>query len=144
MDSEGTLKEINIDDALYCIKSGILAARTEEDVRVKVSNCIETKILSKFQLSLRPYTAAYEVSLVSGGRADALYGHVVIEYKAPGKLASTRDVENAKSQVIGYVQGLAGSKERWGEYLGIIISDKIAFVRYLKQQDRWRCEARMK
>jgi len=70
----------------------------------------------------------YEYTLVSGARVDALYGHVIVEYKAPGKLSSESDIGRAKEQVIRYVTQEAGSRSEWPRYLGDIVSDKIAFV----------------
>ncbi|MEM4489452.1 MAG: class I SAM-dependent DNA methyltransferase, partial [Desulfurococcaceae archaeon] len=65
------------------------------------------------------------------------YGHVVVEYKAPGKLSSAPDIAKAKERVVKYITEEAPSKAEWDRYLGVIISDRIAFVRYYKPQDTW-------
>jgi type II restriction/modification system DNA methylase subunit YeeA len=109
-------------------------ARTEEDVRVRVSRCIEEGILEP--LGIRE-VGRYEYTLVSGARVDALYGHVIIEYKAPGKLSAVSDIQKAKEQVIKYITQEAGSKVEWPRYLGVIISDRIAFVRYDPRTGTW-------
>jgi hypothetical protein len=75
--------------------------------------------------------------LASGKRVDALYGHVIIEYKAPGKLSTDSDIQKAKEQIIRYIISEAGDKSNYDKFLGIIISDKIAFVRYNKREDKW-------
>jgi len=126
--------QLNIDEVLTCIRNAIIQAHTEEDVRVRVSNCIEEKILKPLGIT---QMGKYEYTLVSGARVDALYGHVIIEYKAPGKLSNSSDIQRAKEQVIRYIMSEAGSKESWDRYLGIIISDRIAFVRYDKGSDAW-------
>jgi len=88
-------------------------------------------------LNLLEATGRYEYTLVSGARVDALYGHVIIEYKAPGKLSSASEIQKAKEQVIRYIKTEAGSKSEWSRYLGVIISDRIAFVRYDHRSDTW-------
>jgi len=125
---------LNIDEVLTCIRNAVIQARNEEDVRVRVSNCIEERILKPLGIT---QMGKYEYTLISGARVDALYSHVVVEYKAPGKLSGDSDIQRAKEQVIRYVMSEAGSKELWDRYLGIIISDRIAFVRYDKGSDAW-------
>jgi hypothetical protein len=111
-----------------------MRARSEDDVRVWVSRCIEDEILKPLGIK---EVGRYEYTLVSGARVDALYGHVVIEYKAPGKLSTQSDIQRAKEQVIRYITQEAGSKAEYTRYLGVIISDKIAFVRYDPRADTW-------
>ncbi|MEM1568860.1 Eco57I restriction-modification methylase domain-containing protein [Pyrobaculum sp.] len=127
--------QIDLDDVLLCIRSSVQKAQSEEDVRVRVSWCIEEKILKA--LGLERSAGKYEYTLVSGARVDALYGHVIIEYKAPGKLSSARDVAKAKEQVVRYITEEAGSKSEWPRYLGVIISDRIAFVKYDPRSGDW-------
>jgi type II restriction/modification system DNA methylase subunit YeeA len=126
--------QIDIDEILSCIRNAIIQAHTEEDVRVRVSNCIEEKILRPLGIT---QVGKYEYTLISGARVDALYGHVVIEYKAPGKLLSDSDIQKAREQVISYIMRMAGSKELWDRFLGVIISDKIAFVKYDRRSGAW-------
>jgi hypothetical protein len=126
--------QLNIDEVLTCIRNAVFQARSEEDVRVRVSNCIEERVLKPLGIT---QMGKYEYTLVSGARVDALYGHVIIEYKAPGKLSNSSDIQRAKEQVIRYITTEAGSKSVWDRYLGVIISDKIAFVRYDKGSDAW-------
>lgn len=129
-----SVSQLDIDDIMLCIKSSVLKAITEEDVRVRVSSCIEEKILKPLGIQ---QVGRYEYTLVSGARSDALYGHVIVEYKAPGKLSSLRDIQIAKEQVIRYIQSEAGSKSEWARYLGVIISDRIAFIKYDPRNDSW-------
>ncbi|MFP3074159.1 MAG: N-6 DNA methylase, partial [Caldivirga sp.] len=95
---------------------------------------IEERILKPLGIT---QMGKYEYTLISGARVDALYRHVVVEYKAPGRLSRDSDIQRAKEQVIRYIMSEAGSKELWDRYLGIIISDRIAFVRYDKGSDAW-------
>ena len=130
-----SVPQLDIDDIMLCIKNSVLRAVTEEDVRVRVSSCIEEKILKP--LGLQSALGKYEYTLISGARVDALYGHVIVEYKAPGKLSSAHDIQKAKEQVIKYIKSEAGNKSEWSRYLGVIISDRIAFVRYDPRSDTW-------
>ncbi|MEM4958824.1 MAG: class I SAM-dependent DNA methyltransferase [Nanopusillaceae archaeon] len=135
MSSRIFIPQIDVDDVVNCIKQSVITARNEEEVRARVSvRCIEEKILKP--LGITQY-GHYEYTLVSGARVDALYGHVVVEYKAPGKLSSKSDIAKAEEQVIKYITKEAPSKAEWDRYLGVIISDRIAFVRYYKPQNKW-------
>ncbi|MGC9012672.1 Eco57I restriction-modification methylase domain-containing protein, partial [Thermogladius sp.] len=137
MSASGTIRvpSLDIDDIVNCFKVHTKKARNEEELRLWVSSyCIEEKILKP--LGVLQY-GKYEYTLVSGARVDALYGHVIIEYKAPGRLSSEADIARAKEQVIKYIQQEASSEAEWDRYLGVIISDKIAFVRYNKAGRAW-------
>ncbi|ACL11529.1 predicted endonuclease-methyltransferase fusion protein [Desulfurococcus amylolyticus 1221n] len=137
MSASGTTRvpSLDIDDIVNCFKVHTKKARNEEELRLWVSSyCIEEKILKP--LGVLQY-GKYEYTLVSGARVDALYGHVIIEYKAPGRLSSEADIARAKEQVIKYIQQEASSEAEWDRYLGVIISDKIAFVRYDKAGRVW-------
>jgi len=136
MSARNNTPELDIDDILQCIKEAVRKADTEEDLRVRVSACIEGKILKP--LGLESVTGGkYEYTLVSGARLDALYGHVIIEYKKPGKLSSQRDIQSAKEQVVNYIKGEAEEKPAYSRYLGVLISDRIAFVKYDPRNDNW-------
>jgi len=130
-----SFQEINVDDVLTCLKTAVRLAQTEEDLRVRASSCIEEKILKSLEIT---QIGRYEYTFISGGRADALYGHVIIEYKAPGKLASQRDIARAKEQVIRYIMKKAAEvRASHKDFLGVIISDRIAFVRYDPITKQW-------
>ena len=130
-----SVPQLNIDDIVTCFRDNARSASNEEELRSRVSTqCIEEKILKPLGFT---HFGHYEYTLVSGARIDALYGHVIIEYKAPGKLSSDKDIAKAKEQVINYIKQKAQSESEWDRYLGVIISDKIAFVRYDKRNDTW-------
>jgi len=126
--------QIDIDNVVTCFKNAVIRASNEEEVRIGVSRCIEEGILKP--LDIKEY-GKYEYMLVSGARVDALYGHVIVEFKAPGRLSSESDIQRAKEQIIRYITQEAGGKEEWRRYLGVIISDKIAFVRYDPRTSTW-------
>jgi len=89
-------------------KNAVIRASNEEEVRIGVSRCIEEGILKP--LDIKEY-GKYKYMLVSGARADALYGHVIVEFKAPGKLSRESDIQRAKEQIIRYITQEAGGKE---------------------------------
>ncbi len=127
-------REIDVDEVMTCLKTAARLARTEEDLRVRASRCIEEKILEPLGVN---WIGRYEYTFVSGGRADALYGHVIVEYKAPGRLSAEGDIARAKEQVARYIIAEAGVEERYRDFLGIIISDRVAFVRYNHVTGQW-------
>jgi hypothetical protein len=126
--------ELDIDEVVVCLKNAVVRAVSEEDVRVWVSKCLEDKVLAPLGVV---GVGRYEYTLISGARVDALYGHVVIEYKAPGRLATASDIQRAKQQVIEYIKAESGDKAEWRRYLGVIVSDRVAFVRYDPRADVW-------
>ena len=95
------LNNLDIDDILICIKNGVLQARTEEDLRIRVSHCIEEKILKPLNI---PFEGRYEYILASGKRIDLLCVNIMIEFKDPDKFSSKSDIEEAKSQVTDYIK----------------------------------------
>ncbi|HIP66881.1 MAG TPA: class I SAM-dependent DNA methyltransferase, partial [Candidatus Nanopusillus sp.] len=54
-----------------------------------------------------------------------------------GKLSTEREIAKAKEQVVRYIQKEAEVEERYKMFLGVIISDKIAFVRYDDKSKSW-------
>jgi len=72
---------------------------------------------------------------ISGRREDALYGTVIIEYKAPKKLVGA-EFEKAKEQIKDYIKEEAGNKpENYGKFFGVILDGyKISFVRFRRNQ----------
>ncbi|MEM2871960.1 MAG: hypothetical protein QW217_05915 [Candidatus Caldarchaeum sp.] len=90
---------VDLDDVLSSIRQAVNVAQTEEDLRLRVSGVIEQKVLKPLGIT---QVGKYEYTLVSGVKVDALYGHVLIEYKAPGKLSSKADVSKAKEQLVNY------------------------------------------
>ena len=126
--------ELDIDEVVVCLKNAVVRAVNEEEVRVWVSKCLEDKVLAPLGIK---EVGKYEYTLISGARADALYGHVIIEYKAPGRLATVSDIQRAKQQVVDYIKAESRDKVEWTRYLGVIISDRVAFVRYDPRTDIW-------
>lgn len=128
-----SIEQIDIDKILAGLKNAAATAGNEEELRIKASSLLENEVISK--LGITP--GRYEYTFVSGGRPDALYGHVLIEYKAPGKLSKEPDVAKAKEQLIGYVRKEAEVEDRFKLFLGVILADRIAFARYDDKSRNW-------
>jgi len=125
--------QIDVDKVLVELKAEASKATNEEEFKVNAERILYDEVLSK--LGLQP--GKYEYTFVSGGRVDALYGHVVIEYKAPGKLLKDADIAKAKKQVIDYIKKEAEAEDRYKLFLGVILCDKIAFVKYDTKTKYW-------
>jgi len=71
---------LDIDEVLLCIRGAVMQSHTEEDVRVRVSNCIEEKILKPLGIT---QVGKYEYTLVSGARVDACMATSLSSTKHP-------------------------------------------------------------
>jgi hypothetical protein len=137
---------IDIEDIAKEIKEVARQSSSEEDLRQGVEFIIKTKIIEQLKqvekveipyTSWRPPKARYEVTLVSGARLDALYGHMIIEYEKPGSFGkpeeskATSGFEKAVEQVKGYIRDHAEVEARLPRYFGVVLDGyKIGFVRY--------------
>jgi hypothetical protein len=128
-----SIEQIDVDKILAGLKHAAATAENEEQLRIKASGILENEVISK--LGLTP--GRYEYTFVSGGRPDALYGHVLIEYKVPGKLSKEPDIAKAKEQLIGYIRKEAEVQDRFKLFLGVILADRIAFVRFDEKAKNW-------
>jgi SAM-dependent methyltransferase len=112
------------------IRDHAAAVSLEEPLKIRVEATLRP-ILEKWGIKWASYEHRLEIT---GGKEDALYGRVIIEYKAPGKLDSKVEFEKAKKQVKDYITEQA--KGDCSRYYGIVLDgNKIAFLRYRK--DNW-------
>jgi hypothetical protein len=116
---------------------------SEEDLKQGVEDILRNKVIKKLEeidkdektkisyVSWKPPRARYEVTLVSGRRMDALYGHLIIEYEKPGTFKTKSGFEKAKEQVKNYIRDRAGVEVEFPKYFGVVLDGyKIGFVRY--------------
>ena len=125
--------KIDIDRIVSELIQAAVTSGNEAEFRIKTSNLLENEVISKLGIS----SGRHEYTSISGGRLDALYGHLIIEYKAPGKISSSSEITHAKEQLIGYIKDEAETEDQFTHFLGIILSDKIAFVRYDVKTKAW-------
>jgi hypothetical protein len=125
--------QIDIDKILGGLKKAAARAVKEDEFRIWCSGILESEVTAKLGIP----SGRYEYTLVSGGRIDALYGHVIIEYKVPGKLSSQPDIAKAKEQLVDYVKKEAEVENKFKDFLGVILADRIAFIRYDEKSKIW-------
>ncbi|MDH7558581.1 MAG: N-6 DNA methylase [Candidatus Bathyarchaeota archaeon] len=129
-----SIEQIDVDKVLVGLKRAAATAENEEELRIRDSGILQGEVISKLGI---PSPRHEKYTFVTGGRIDALYGHVVIEYKAPGKLLREPDVAKAKEQLIGYIREEAEVEGRFKLFLGVILADRIGFVRYDEKSKTW-------
>jgi len=106
----------------------------EENVKIGIEKVL-SGVAEKF--GLKP--AFYEYTFVDGGRADALYGRLIIEYEDLDSLQNKTKREHSIEQLKGYIIKHSKSKEDYRKHLGVAIDGKnILFVRFNEQADEWR------
>ena len=134
VESKGILlEEIDAQELVEKIKERAQRAHNEEELKIGFAIVMDP-ILSSWNIS-----PAYERHpagvrcVVSGVRKDALYGTVILEFKAPGKLRSRKEFEKAKEQVKKYIKEEAVDPRYYGRYFGVVLDGfQIAFVRFRK------------
>jgi hypothetical protein len=109
-----------------------LTAPKEEKLKIEIE-----KLLSSFLESLNiTVDPSYEYTFLSGERADALYGHVIIEYEPPGTIKSPARKNKAINQVKGYIKQAAGDELH--KFFGIVLDgQQIIFVRFVQSKSCW-------
>ncbi|HEC82259.1 MAG TPA: class I SAM-dependent DNA methyltransferase [Thermoplasmatales archaeon] len=128
------LEEIDADEIAKKIKQKAQKAANEEELRIGFAIVLDP-LLESWEIS-----PAYERHasgmrcIVSGIRKDALYGTVILEFKAPGKLDSQKEFEKAKEQVKKYIKNEAVDKKYYGRYFGVLTDGyHISFIRFRKE-----------
>jgi len=124
--------DVNVHLLTSKIRNVAREASNEEELRYGVSKVLE-EVVSGLGVKGRfeKATAFLDSGRKRKGRIDALYGGVIIEYKAPGKLRDKNTLENAIGQVKRYITSEAGSEELYPYYLGVVFDGyTIVFVRY--------------
>ena len=113
-------------------------AKSEEDLKQGVESVLRSKVIERLKVggdeipyaSWKPPRARYEVTLVSG-RADALYGHLIIEYERPRSFETRGGFERAVEQVKRYIMDHAEVESKFPRYFGVVLDGyMIGFVRY--------------
>ena len=107
------------------------ASGNEEDFKIRVESTLRP-ILDKWGINW----PSYERRLEFTGREDALYGHVILEYKTPKTLASPTEFKKARQQVKDYIESEAKERRNFNRYFGVVLDGfQISFVRF--RNNRW-------
>lgn len=102
------------------------ASNNEEDLKIRVESTLRP-VLTPLGISW----PSYERRLDFTGREDALYGHVIMEYKTPRTLATVSEFKKARQQVKEYIETEALSPQGYSKYFGVILDGfQISFVRF--------------
>jgi len=100
-------------------------ARSESGLQIKLEQLL-SELLGDFDI---PYNPSVNESLRSQGlsqvdstRPDSLFGHVVLDYKAPRLLTAPREFQKAKRQIEEYLNSVtgpdhAGESQKWAGIL---------------------------
>lgn len=107
-------------------------SRNEEELKIAVEKLLDPIIREWGVKASYEHKTRHEIS---GLRKDALYGHVVIEYKKPGELDSKSKFIKFKEKVKEYITKEAVDPKYFGRWFGIIIDgSKISFIRFRKNE----------
>ena len=127
------MEKIDVSKIVEEIKERAQSSSNEEEVKIGFAVVLDPILRS---WNIRPAYERYASGvrcIVSGVRKDALYGTVILEFKAPGKLRNRREFEEAKEQLKKYIKSEAVAPEYYGRYFGIVSDGfQIAFVRFRK------------
>jgi len=129
------LKTVDAKDLAKEIKKHASESNNEEDIKIRIEHLLRQRVFDNLKIPWAQYEhTSKERGVVSGGRKDALYGTVIIEYKSPGELNNSSVFKLAKEQIKKYIREEAKDEEYYNQYFGIIIDGRnIAFVRYRKK-----------
>jgi hypothetical protein len=90
-------------------------ARSETSLQIKLEPLL-TELLVHFGVAYNPSVnetlGSLGLSQVDSTRPDSLFGHVVLDYKAPRLLSSPRELSTAKQQIEGYLDSVSGGASR--------------------------------
>jgi len=111
---------------------------TEEDVKQRVEHILKVRVFDPLNIP----SAMYErTTLAHGLRSDALYGHVILEYEAPGVLKSKAGFKKAIEQLKRYIMEEARFVSSYHRYFGVALDgSSMGFVRYSQRLKDWDVE----
>jgi SAM-dependent methyltransferase len=125
------LEQVDTEELAKTMLKHASASTNEEDLKIRVEVTLRP-ILDKWGIQWASYEHGHEIS---GGRKDALYGHVILEYKSPGRLDHKTEFKKAKEQVKQYIQRQSEDERDYSRYFGVITDGgKISFVRFRSGQ----------
>jgi hypothetical protein len=107
----------------------------EEKLKIEIEKLL-SRFVSSGDVSIDP---SYEYTFISGKRADALYGHVIIEYEPPGALKKAPQRSHSVKQIKDYITEAAkGVPENFHRFFGVILDGRqIIFARYMSSRKAW-------
>lgn len=127
--------QINTENMAKSINKAAESAITEEDLKMALE-----PILRKAyeQIGVNIDIVQCEKSTALKAKIDAVYGYLIIEYKRPGKLNTSRDIDQAAKQLERYLTEESSAhrpndQQFLEKAVGVAIDGrKILFVRYTR------------
>lgn len=121
--------------------------RTEEDLRIGFEKLL-SPLLSELGVKCEPKyeRLGKEAAVAYKGRPDAVHGLVIIEYEKPGAFETSKWVEHAHEQLVGYIKAEAeGAKQMLfvenPKYVGVgFDGTKIFFTKYTGDKSSLKSE----
>lgn len=111
-------------------------ADSEEDLRIGVEKALDP-VLKALDITTEPRYERATSTAFYGGSTDSVYGHLIIEYKRPGKLSTKRGQSETVEQLVKYLDAEAsrhGEKKKEAalkRMVGVSLDGfHIIFVRY--------------
>jgi len=132
VENELELEDINTEEIANELKAAAQSSHNEEDLKMRAEHILRNEVFEILDIPWAKYEDRSEKGVFSGQK-DALYGKVVIEYKRPDLLESDSEAENAKNQVIEYIQGET-DEENYTDFFGVILDGtNIGFIQYRRE-----------
>ena len=132
MSNNDSLEKIDIIKLSEKIRKCASESSNEEELKIAVEKLLDPIVKS---WGIRAFYEHKTRDDISGLREDALYGHVIIEYKKPGELESKTNFEKFKEKLKEYLTKEAGDQKNLGKWFGVITDGyKIAFIRFRKNK----------
>jgi type I restriction-modification system DNA methylase subunit len=132
MSNNDNLEKIDIIKLSEKIRKCASESSNEEELKIAVEKLLDPIVKS---WGIRAFYEHKTRDDISGLREDALYGHVIIEYKKPGELESKTNFEKFKEKLKEYLTKEAGDQKNLGKWFGVITDGyKIAFIRFRKNK----------
>ncbi|MBI3575676.1 MAG: N-6 DNA methylase [Gammaproteobacteria bacterium] len=129
--------QIDTDKLAKEIHKAARSARTEEDLKMRVEPLLQAAFReSGIDVDIAQYE---KTTALTAKRMDAVYGYLVIEYKGPGKLGSTRSRESAIKQLQTYLEEEARRHGKHPEAFlekavgAALDGENIVFIRYSRK-----------
>lgn len=100
----------------YIARISEVACKTVSESKLEGEfNQILKECLLEFGVSFDPYVnetlTSMGLSQIDADRPDGVFGHIVYDYKAPGVLSSSRDIQKSKGQLERYLNKITGGHE---------------------------------
>ena len=136
MSRRAGLEGIDVEELAAQIRRAADESTTEEDLRIRIEHILRLKALDQLNVAFGRYERA-TIVYDRRRRPDALYGYLVIEYKAPGVLSTKQGKEDAVSKLRAYIEALSRERrEDKRHFLGVAVDGyTIIFVKF--RAGRW-------